>query len=142
MEVGPFDEDLTSVDDRDYWIRIALLGYSLVMVPQALAVLNTEGPRLSADRIKHDQLAVKMWTKHVERLPDSEMLRSALRASKEDLAFSTAMAYRKCSSLRRPLQVSRGLRISPNSRVVSRVVRATRTYQRFRRIFSVLFRNA
>lgn len=86
--IGGFAEDLSSVDDRDYWVRLAFAGFKVECVPDQLAVLNVSGNRLSADRVKHDALSVKLWSRHLAARPDDEVLQRKLQDSKHSLARS------------------------------------------------------
>jgi hypothetical protein len=74
--VGPFAESLSSIDDRDLWIRAALAGAHFAYVEELLAIKDTGPGRLSADKRRHDELTVPSgerpaWTTHRENSPAS-----------------------------------------------------------------------
>lgn len=80
--LGGFVEELSTVDDRDYWIRVARAGFHFGFVDDALAVYTTTGDRLSDDSALHGRLVVRMWQRHAREWPDDAFVVQTLRRSR------------------------------------------------------------
>lgn len=132
--IGGFNAQLSSIDDRDYWVRIAIAGFSFRYVPAVLAVKNTLGERLSSDRVLHDRLSVEMWTHYADAYPGETEFSNALAAATRRHALSVAHSNRTLSRLRRPYRVFEGWRIDPTIETMQSIARASVSHQRLMRL--------
>lgn len=132
--IGGFNAQLSSIDDRDYWVRIAIAGFSFRYVPAVLALKNTLGERLSSDRVLHDRLSVEMWSQYVEAYPGETEFSNALAAARRRHALSVAHSNRTLSRIRRPYRVIEGWRIDPTIETMQSIARATVSHQRWMRL--------
>ncbi|MBD3251377.1 glycosyltransferase, partial [Candidatus Uhrbacteria bacterium] len=65
--VGGFDEELTTWEDWDYWIRIAKAGYNFVAVHEACMVYNYDtGTRRESGKAVKDEMVDLLRQKHKE----------------------------------------------------------------------------
>jgi glycosyltransferase involved in cell wall biosynthesis len=68
--VGFFDENLTSCEDWDYWLRLALLGHVFVHVPQTLVTYELGTANMSRNYLRMVKNAEAMLRKNALSFPD------------------------------------------------------------------------
>jgi glycosyltransferase involved in cell wall biosynthesis len=122
--VGWFREELTSIDDRDYWVRAALLGVHFAVVDEPLATKNTAPGRLSDDRRRHAELAVQMWRLLAADSPDVPALADQLDRSRWVLASMLSREARGAPVRERIGLLRDAVAVNPSLRSAARVMRA------------------
>lgn len=121
--VGPFSQRLTSVDDRDFWVRAALHGYWFSYVDEPLAIKDVGPGRLSLDRRRHDELSVTMWQELSAQWPTNPALAEQLRRSRWHLSSSLAREARHAPPRARVATLVRAARLDPTPRNLARLLR-------------------
>jgi glycosyltransferase involved in cell wall biosynthesis len=71
--VGSFDETLTSCEDWDYWLRLALLGRVFVHVPQTLVTYQLGTASMSRNYLRMVENAEAMLRKNASNFPDQRV---------------------------------------------------------------------
>lgn len=121
--VGLFAESLSSIDDRDLWIRAALAGAYFAYVDEPLAIKDTGPGRLSTDRRRHDELAVMMWERLAAANPSDGRVVEQLRRARWHLSSSYARDHVGGSLSARASTLWRAARLDHSPRNLARIVR-------------------
>jgi GT2 family glycosyltransferase len=64
QRAGPFDENLTSLEDWDLWLRIAALGGLVLCIPKPLARYRVTANSMSTDAVRMHRNRIAVLTKH------------------------------------------------------------------------------
>jgi cellulose synthase/poly-beta-1,6-N-acetylglucosamine synthase-like glycosyltransferase len=121
--VGPFAESLSSIDDRDLWIRAALTGAHFAYVEEPLAIKDTGPGRLSADKRRHDELAVMMWEQLAAANPTDRRVVEQLQRARWHLSSSYARDGAGGSLAVRASSFWRAARLDHSPRNLARIAR-------------------
>jgi glycosyltransferase involved in cell wall biosynthesis len=70
--IGPFDEQLRTNEDYDYWIRAALAGFRFMRNPEPLAFYRRHGQSLSADEVRMLTGILRVYRKAQPSCPPGE----------------------------------------------------------------------
>lgn len=129
--LGGFVEELSTVDDRDYWIRAARAGFRFGYVNDALAFYTTTGDRLSDDSALHGRLVVRMWERHLHEWPDDLFVAQTLLKSRR---FASHLLAKEAASSRGTDRVTllwEALRMCPEPRNIAKILsgRASRSLE-------------
>lgn len=128
--IGLFAEELSSVDDREYWIRAARAGFRFSFVPEQLAVYNTVGLRLSDDAPLHARLVVGMWRQQAESWPDDQVVAGNLLRSRRHLSHVLAWEASKSRGLVKARLLWQALATCPEPRNTLKIL-SGRAIRRF-----------
>jgi len=121
-QLGGFVEELSTVDDRDYWIRAARAGIHFGYVAEALAVYTTTGDRLSDDSARHGRLVVRMWERHSREWPDDPFVVETLRRSRRFVSHILAKEAAVNRGSRRICLLWESLRMCPEPRNIAKIL--------------------
>jgi len=90
-KVGFLDEKLRSAEDYDYWIRVALSGFKIRVIPEVLALYRQREGSLSKDETSMELNMAVMWEKHLRNShlnkKEKEMIKNNLSKIYFSLAF-------------------------------------------------------
>lgn len=121
-KLGGFVEELSTVDDRDYWIRAARAGFHFGYVDEALAVYTTTGDRLSNDSPRHGRLVVRMWARHARTDPDDPLVAQTLQKSRRFASHLIAKEAAGYRGMQRFALLWEALRMCPEPRNVAKIL--------------------
>lgn len=126
--IGGFAEDLSSIDDHEYWMRAARAGVRFGYVPEKLARYATAGEHLSHDRMLNSRLVIRLWEKEVAASPHDPFARATLVRARRYISHYWA---REALSRRGSARVGllwRALVLCPEPRNILKILsgRATR----------------